>query len=255
METYRFVGIDGCPDGWFCVGLDADAGWRIDMIAAEAIAGFLATATVAFIDIPIGLKDTGGTERACDRQARLALGRPRGSSVFPAPARASLCARDFSEALMINRRQTGRGISKQSWMIAPKIRLVDEALQADIALRSVLHESHPEVCFWALNGATAMLHNKKTVSGRNERIALLRRFFPAADALHAEALQRYRRRQVAVDDVLDAMVLAISARLGRSAYRTLPENPPCDSTGLAMQIVFSVPPSLEVPVKHLYRRE
>lgn len=155
---------------------------------------------------------------------------------------------------MINRRQTGRGISKQSWMIAPKIRVVDDALQSDIALRGILHESHPEVCFWALNGATAMRHNKKTAAGRDERMALLRRFFPDADALRAEAAKRYQRRQVAVDDILDAMVLAVSASLGKSAYRTFPENPLHDTTGLKMQIVFSVPPSHEVKGKHLYRQ-
>ncbi len=253
MHKPCFLGIDGCPAGWFCVGLDASAGWFVETIAAEAIAGFLSTAAVAFIDIPIGLPDSEAAQRACDQRARRALGRPRGSSVFPAPARASLCARDFNEALMINRRETGRGISKQSWMIAPKIRIVDDALQNNIALRRVLHESHPELCFWALNSATPMRHNKKTAAGREERIALLRRFFPAADALYAEAVKRYRRRQVAADDILDALVLAVSASLGKSAYRTLPENPSRDATGLMMQIAFSVPAAREIPSKRLYR--
>ena len=31
-----------------------------------------------------------------------------------------------------------------------------------------------EVCFWALNGKSAMKHNKKTEKGRNKRIDLLR---------------------------------------------------------------------------------
>ncbi len=243
MHEHCYLGIDGCPAGWFCVGFDAGGGWTVELIAAEAIAGFAACAKAAFVDIPIGLQGSGAAERTCDREARRALGRPRGSSVFPAPARASLCAGDFNEALMINRRLTGRGISKQSWLIAPKIRIVDDALQNNIALRGVLHESHPEVCFWALNGATPMRHSKKTVAGRNERLALLRRFLPDMDALYAEAMKRYQRKQVAVDDILDTVVLAVSASLGESAYRTFPETPLRDAAGLKMQIVFSVPTS------------
>ncbi len=237
----RYLGIDGCPGGWFCVGLDAGMAWTIEVIAAEAIAASVGSATAAFIDIPIGLQEAGTNERTCDRLARRALGRPRSSSVFPAPARASLCAGDFNEALMINRRETGRGISKQSWLIAPKIRIVDDALRNNIALRGILHESHPELCFWALNNARPMRHNKKTAAGRAERMAVLRRFFPQTRALHTAALKRYRRHQVAVDDILDALVLAVSASLGERVYRTFPETPLLDATGLRMQIVFSVP--------------
>ena len=242
VHTPRYFGIDGCPDGWFCVGVDAEAGWTITVIAADAIAKHVVSARAVFIDIPIGLVDSGPTERTCDLEARRMLGRPRGSSVFPVPARASLSARDYREALSLNRRQTARGISKQAWMIAPKIKAVDDALQNDASLRGVLHESHPEICFWALNGARAMRYNKKTVAGRQERMALLKQLFPPTDALFDEAAKRYRRRQVAMDDIVDAMVLAVSASLGDSHYRTIPNSPPRDATGLAMQMVFSAPP-------------
>jgi hypothetical protein len=106
-----------------------------------------------------------------------------------------LRARDFAEALAINRQCTGRGISKQSWLIAPKIRAVDDLLQADCRLRGVLRESHPEICFWALNDAKPMRHNKKTQEGRDERMALLLKSFPAADSLLEEAMTRYRRKE------------------------------------------------------------
>lgn len=239
MTDTGFLGIDGCPAGWFSVRIDAQSGWSIDMVANEAIGALVGSVTTAFIDIPIGLLDEGPAERRCDQQSRRALGRPRGSSVFPTPARISLGASDFGEALRINRQRTGRGISKQCWLIAPKIRIVDELLQNKPALRAVLHESHPEVCFWALNGATAMCHNKKSVAGRTERMRLLHRFFPHVDAVFETALRRYRRRQVAPDDVIDAMVLAVSASLGAPRYRTFPENPPVDATGLPMRIVVA----------------
>ncbi len=236
-----YLGIDGCPGGWFCVGLDAETGWSVSVIATAAVAPVLATATAAFIDIPIGLPDNGFDARLCDREARRNLGRGRGSSVFPVPARETLRARDFDRALEINRRATGRGISKQSWLITPKISAIDELVRADGKLRGVLRESHPEVCFWALNGAKAMCHNKKTPAGQTERMALLRRYFPAADSVFDEAMTRYRRKEVARDDIVDALVLALSARLGAGCYRSLPENPPRDAAGLAMEMVFYAP--------------
>lgn len=241
MTAARYVGIDGCPGGWFCVCLDADGGWSVSVIATDAVGPVAVTATTAFIDIPIGLLDKGVDERLCDRKARSKLGRGRGSSVFPVPARASLRARDFADALAINRRITGRGISKQSWLIAPKIRAVDDLLQADGRLHGVLRESHPEICFWALNGAKPMRHNKKTPQGRDERMALLGKFFPAADSLFNEATTRYRRKEVARDDIVDALVLAVSAWLGVGCYRSLPADPPPDATGLAMEMVFFAP--------------
>lgn len=237
----RFVGIDGCPGGWICVGLNGKAGWAVSVVATNALSSVVTTATAVFIDIPIGLPDEDVAERVCDREARRLLGRARSSSVFPVPARASLRARDFAEAQEINRRHTGRGISKQSWLIAPRIRAVDGLLRAESRLRGVLRESHPEVCFWALNGATAMRHNKKTPDGRMERMALLRRYFPAADSVFDAAVTRYRRKQVARDDIVDALVLAVSAKLGAGCYRSLPADPPRDAAGLAMEMVFYAP--------------
>jgi predicted RNase H-like nuclease len=236
-----YLGIDGCPGGWFCVGLDADASWSASVIATDALASVAATATAALIDIPIGLPDKDVEERLCDREARSKLGRGRGSSVFPVPARASLQASDFAESLAINRRRTGRGISKQSWLIAPKIRVVDELMQANSRLRGVLRESHPEVCFWALNGAKAMRHNKKTAEGRDERMMLLRKFYPMSHIIFEKATSCYRRSEVARDDIVDALVLAVSARLGAGRYESLPAVAPQDAAGLPMEMVFHAP--------------
>lgn len=241
MQRLRFVGIDGCPGGWFCVALGATGSWSISVIGTDAVESVATSARAVFIDIPIGLPGNGVAERLCDREARRKLGPYRSSSVFPVPARESLRARDFSHALEINRRSTGRGISKQSWLITPKISAVDKLMRADNKMRGVLRESHPEVCFWALNGAKAMQHNKKTPDGRTERMALLRRYFAATDTVFDQAMTRYRRKQVARDDVVDALVLAVSARLGAQRYRTLPADPPHDAAGLAMEMVFSVP--------------
>lgn len=83
------------------------------------------------------------------------LGRQRASSVFTAPARAAFSAKSFSEAVVINR-ELGCGICKQSWAMAPKMRVVDNPLQTWKQLRNMVRECHPEVCF---NGGTPMAHN------------------------------------------------------------------------------------------------
>jgi predicted RNase H-like nuclease len=241
LQQSVFAGIDGCPAGWVCVLIDADSRWRVSLIAIDAVANVAAGAASVFIDIPIGLLDAGPAERVCDRDARRALGRKRGSSVFPAPARASLRARSYAEALSVNRHRSGRGLSKQSWLIAPKIRVIDELLRTAPALRKRLHEAHPEVCFWALNGAVPMQHNKKTEAGHGERMAVLQRFFSGADAVLLDATKKYRRREMARDDIVDAMVLAVSARLGYGKYRSFPVEVPTDEAGLPMAISYYLP--------------
>lgn len=236
-----YAGIDGCRGGWFCVELGRRDAWTFSILPVDGIASVARSAKAMLIDIPIGLPDAGPDERACDREARRLLAPKRGASVFPAPARATLRARTYPQALAINRRVTGRGISRQSWAIAPKIKAVDGLLKTDARLRAMLRECHPEICFRALNGGKPMRHNKKTVAGRRERLAILRRYFPAADELYEEAKASCRRQQVALDDIIDAMVAAVTAKRGDGNYRTLPARPSRDAAGLAMEMVYWVP--------------
>ena len=38
----KFIGIDGCKDGWFCVSLDVDEGWSYRVIPdAQSLAELL----------------------------------------------------------------------------------------------------------------------------------------------------------------------------------------------------------------------
>ncbi len=239
--TRAHVGIDGCRGGWFCIELGRRDAWTFSILPVDGIAGIARSAKAILIDIPIGLLDAEPEERACDREARRLLAPKRGSSVFPAPARATLHARNYPQALAVNRRATGRGLSRQSWAIVAKIRTVDDLLQTNRRLRTVLRECHPELCFRALNGGKPMRHNKKTAAGRRERMAILRRFFPPADELYEEARVSYRRDQLALDDIVDAMAAAVTAKRGAGNYRTLPARPPRDATGLAMEMVYWAP--------------
>jgi predicted RNase H-like nuclease len=144
----------------------------------------------------------------------------------------------YPDAAEINMRSAGRGLSRQSWGIVGKIREIDELLQREPSLRGQIRECHPEVCFWALNGNVAMRHNKKTLEGRSERIEVIRRHFADVEALLDRASHEFRRKDLALDDVLDALVAAVTAKGGHGAYKTVPATPSRDSTGLPMEMVY-----------------
>lgn len=239
------LGIDGCRRGWFAVRLEAHTGWSMELLDDDrALGDAVEDVDLALIDIPIGLLDGGREERGCDRAARRRLGRPRAASVFRPPARPALVAGDYPQANAANRAATGVGLSRQGFGIAPKIREVDELLCDRPALRARLRESHPEVCFQALNSGRAMDHNKKTAAGRSERRAVLSAHMASAEAIIESSLARFRRADVAHDDILDALVLAAAADLGTRDPRhllCLPERPPKDTRGLAMEIVYAEP--------------
>jgi len=238
----QYIGVDGCRAGWFWVTLSDTRAWAIGLAPdAEALAALAAGARLMLIDVPIGLPDSGFAERLCDREARAVLGRPRAASVFRVPARSVLQAPNYAAASQLNRRLTGAGVSRQTWGIAPKIRDIDRLLQARPALREILRETHPEVCFWALNHARAMRHNKKTAAGRRERLVMLRRFFPDVERLLEHAATRYLRKQVALDDILDATVLAVTAKQGAGRYLILPARPARDAAGLPMEMLYCTP--------------
>jgi len=232
----RVIGIDGCKAGWICVAIE---GGRADFRVAPRIEDVLrreAAADLILIDIPIGLLEGGTEHRAPDAAARGLLGR-RASSVFTAPVRPVLYAPDYPAANDLSRRLTGRGLSKQTWAIVPKIREVDEALRARPAWRGRVREVHPEVCFHAFAGGRPMRHNKKTDEGFQERFHLLAARYPEAERLLGSMVLREGKR-VARDDAVDALAAALTG-LEPDRMRTIPEQPAVDAYGLAMEIVFA----------------
>ncbi|MGB5443249.1 MAG: DUF429 domain-containing protein, partial [Gammaproteobacteria bacterium] len=151
-DTIKYAGIDGCSDGWFCVRLGRNGEWEFSLLPdASSLLKITRSSGLVLIDIPIGLMESGREERECDRLARQLLGPRRASSVFPSPARRTLDAVTYEEALRLNRAQTERGISLQTWNITPKIREIDDLLTEHPCLIGVIRECHPELCFWSLN--------------------------------------------------------------------------------------------------------
>ncbi len=226
------LGCDGCRAGWLVVERKSqELSWRLESNIGDIVAA--SSATLALIDMPIGLAES--SSRDCDRAARQYLGKGFSSSVFPTPCRAALMAQTYPEANALNRQWTGKGLSKQSWYLFEKIRQIDDCLQRSPQLRGRLREAHPEVCFQALNGKP-LKHKKKTPEGAEERLAILKNLNPSATALYREALAHTLRKNVAADDIIDALCLALAPTYGK--LHTLPEQPELDSTGLAMEICY-----------------
>ena len=70
---------------------------------------------------------------------------------------------DYREAcrIALETSDPPRKVSKQLFMIAPKIREVDAALRADAGAAARVFEVHPEVAFWRLNGERALTSRRR----------------------------------------------------------------------------------------------
>ncbi len=209
------------------------AEWSV--LIAESFHALLARhprASVLAVDIPIGLPEAG--PRACDREARRMLGRPRGSSIFPAPVRSVLACGTYREACARHRSADGRALSRQAFNILPKIREVDSAVRRDPRLHERVFEVHPELSFAAWNGGRPMRHNKTTPQGRRERERLIATRWPGQRGALARALGR---GGWSPDDLNDALaVLWTAERIARGVAIRVPQEPESDAEGLGMAI-------------------
>lgn len=234
----KTLGIDGCRAGWIAISLDEEnAGyWLLE--SDQDLKEYLEEFDRIFIDVPIGLTEDEYV-RECDDELRNVLGPDYQASVFNPPIRPALHAPTYAEASMTSYETTGKKISIQAWNITPNIKIVDQYLQNDEALREKVFESHPELLFRILNGNNSILQKKATKKGLRHRLSLLKKHSQFADDFFRDIKEEYRRNQVDEDDIVDAMSLALFAlRSIERDLKTLPDNPPTDSTGLPMAIHY-----------------
>ena len=237
-SSFTAYGVDGCRAGWLYVAIDPSGGirWGVVPILDDLI-GTAGDTDRLFVDIPIGLPE-GAEIRTCDRDARRSLGR-RGSSVFPAPARAVLEVDTFEDANRTSRAVAGKGISRQAFAIVPKIREIDSLVRRCSKARGLVREVHPEVCFWAFAGESPLAHRKKESEGFRERIALLSSLRPSVPDEVSRIARAFRRKEVAWDDIADAFVAALTASQPLERLRTLPAVPEFDRCALPMEMVYA----------------
>ena len=241
MTPQWVAGVDGCRAGWVVAFVGADhedvrvrvMGHFSDVFAAPEQPCLVA------VDIPIGLPAHVGPQgRGPERAVRPLLG-DRQSSVFAVPSRAAVYAQDYREAcrVALETSDPPKKVSKQLFMIAPKIREVDATLRNAPSLADRVFEVHPEVAFWRLNGGRALPEPKK-VKGRPFAPGLaLRRVLLADHGFSKAATEEAAPSGAAIDDLLDALACAAIARriLARVAV-PFPDPPLRDEFGLPVAI-------------------
>ena len=162
------VGADVCKGSWVFVRLEngafADAAIYTDF--TDGVSNFAGNAAVIGVDIPIGYPAPPALERAADGAAR-GMVRPLTSSVFPAPHPGIFEAENWESANQLSRHLIGKGISRQSFALVPKIIEVEAVADRD----ERVYEVHPEVSFRTL--ADHPLAPKKQWNGHTQRRALL----------------------------------------------------------------------------------
>ena len=231
------IGVDGCRGGWVVAASDgtlSSLSFTVVDDLEPVIARVEGGAGLVAIDIPIGLRDDG--PRACDLQARRWLGRPRASSVFPAPCRAALAATTYRRACRLSRRALGVALTIECFNIVPKIRHVDALMTPE--RQAFVREVHPELVFAILSGrGRGLVEPKRTEAGERLRLRLLRRVAPRFDPGAVRATLGLPR--VARDDVIDAVACLVAAqRIALGKAIVLPDGVvERDARGLRMEIV------------------
>jgi predicted RNase H-like nuclease len=235
-----YLGVDGSPDGWIAVAYTDDdfasAGFYPSL---QALWADHDDAERILVDVPIGLREDSAEPRACDTAARKRLSPDRHHSVFPTPIRAAAHEDSYEAAKATQEARTDGSLNRQSWGIAPKIAEADDLLRESTRARERIRECHPEVCFWAFAGRP-MAFSK---TGQPERA-----YWERGDTLRMRepdvydhiwtAAEELSETEASTDDLIDAFVVALTARGPESELQTLPEDPPQDPTGLPMEIVY-----------------
>lgn len=251
-SAIKYVGVDSCTGGWVAVGLGAGGESCVKVFGRGKFPSLLehfGGACVVLVDMPIGLPEGVPTYRCCDNEARKRLKGHRQSSVFTVPSRdfvtefvnAEKCGQpwkyDCANRWIKCKCPNAKSISQQAFHIVKKIVEVDNALQFRNPNASPeVREAHPEICFWALNKTLVgkkkpMRHSKKDGWGFLERFRLVKRLVPDTDidGVFEKVRREYSNSKVGADDILDALALAITAKLGwQNGFRRLPEDLPHD---------------------------
>jgi predicted RNase H-like nuclease len=240
IEKVWLAGIDGCRAGWVAVLMrPAGPEVRVRVVArfAEIVAAPEQPAIIA-VDVPIGLPECSGYGgRAAENAVRPLLG-ARQSSVFSVPSRPAIYADDYREACRIAAATSipSRRVSKQLFMIAPKVREVDTLLRAESELCRRVYECHPEVAFWRLNGEHALSEPKRVKSRPHAAGLALRRALLVEAGLPAPVMET-PPAGAGVNDLLDALACAmIARRIHAGLVRPFPDPAERDAHGLPMAI-------------------
>jgi predicted RNase H-like nuclease len=228
----KVAGIDGSKGGWVCVSgyennfkeLKFEKLKEFDDIKSKDF-------NLVLVDIPIGLDiDLKKGGRIVDKLARKELLTNK-SSIFNAPSRLVLEAKNYEEANKINKNK-GMGLSKQSWNLVKKIKEVDDFIRN--SNKTIIFESHPEIIF------QVMKRDKVSTKKKNDEGIIERRNLLEKNGFNKVFLERNLSAKDSFykkDDFIDACSLFWSAN--RAIAKTevkIPNDIVLDSEGIIMQI-------------------
>jgi predicted RNase H-like nuclease len=235
------AGVDGCRSGWIAAFARTDRAEapRLRKVASiRDIVDAPERPAVVAIDMPLGLPERiEGPGRLPEQQVRGLLG-GRQSSVFSIPARSAVFAETYEQACRIATTASSppRKVSRQGFMLFPKIRELDLLLRARPELAERVYEVHPEVAFWSMNGEQPLAEPKK-VKGQpyGPGLALRRRLLVRAGLPGVVGIEP--PSGAAHDDVLDALAgLVVALKIAQGQGRSFPERPERDAHGLPIAI-------------------
>ncbi|MEO1151942.1 MAG: DUF429 domain-containing protein [Pseudomonadota bacterium] len=233
------LGVDGCPHGWVLALLSLETNAvtlgfvpHFDQVIAHRSA-HAKTSRAVVVDMPIGLRDWG--RRACETEARKTLKR-RSSSIFACPRRPMLDFETYEQANAWGKsggKDSGGGLSKQAWFLLPKIREIDDLITPTD--QDWLCEGHPEVAFTRVNGAPCSFP-KSDSDGLLERQVLLARAGLRHLGPQLEATRSGSPFRHSTDDLLDALIMAVTAKARIDGDAWCLGDDQTDARGLKMQI-------------------
>jgi len=245
MKIDYFLGIDGCRGGWVVAALDAALSLFFFLTLEEAREK-IKDSEFTLIDMPMGLKSEGKGERKCDVEARKFL-KKRKMSIFPMASRQAVYSSNYEEANKVNREILGKGLSKQSYNLFPKIREVDSFIEKNTLILNRICEGHPELSFARLN-RSEMVYSKKTQEGYDERLTLIKRSIPHAEEVISHFRSLYKTTTLVKDDILDAVILALAATSKtHNNYKIVPPEEEIDIRGVSMKIFIPFSEEISFP--------
>lgn len=230
----NIVGLDACKIGWCAIGRIQNTLVSRCFKDLDEVIKVYSNLEQILIDIPIGLSSESFT-RTVDVEARKHL-KNRKSSIFSPPCREALYAKNYKDALQINKQVEGKGISIQAYNIAQKIKEVDEWIDKNTQNIKIF-EAHPELCFKSLNGDTDLEYSKHDKKGIELRQQIIFKKDYTLKKEYDELMSTYKRNELKPDDILDAMALYLINRMSEKLKIVTDENI-VDETGKRVGIVY-----------------
>ena len=203
-KAFDLIGVDGTSSGWVASIGSSKRRCLSSINFFENLDELLTNYpdSVVVIDMPIELNEKNYL-RECDILAKRYLGKNFQSSIFIPPLKKVLKCNVYKEANSLSKKIAGKGLSKQSWHLKNKISEVQDLCK----FSDKIYEGHPECSFKMLKNRP-LDAKKKSVKGIFERLNLLKK--AGLDPL-STSLNLQNSYAIKIDDVLDSMVLFITA--------------------------------------------